>query len=167
VKETEKAMSANQATTTHSRHRVSPGAPYWAWALLVALVFSGCKGGSGASQSSASQGSNATSTQAQITPEARAKAKDIYANRCAACHGVDGKGDGPGAANLTPKPANFQDKSWQASVTDQDIEKAILYGGAAVGKSPMMPSNPDLDSDPAVVAALRALVREAGQQAGK
>lgn len=159
-------MSSNRGTTTHT-HALSPVAPRWAWALLVALVFSGCKGGSSGPQSSASQGSNATAAQAQITPEARAKAKDIYANRCAACHGVDGKGDGPGAANLTPKPPNFQDKRWQGALTDQDIEKAILYGGAAVGKSPMMPSNPDLESDPAVVAALRAQVREAGQQSGK
>ena len=146
----------------------------WLAPLLatVALVLGGCKSaGNGASNASSqahgSSGAPALASQTQVTPEARAKAKDIYASRCATCHGAAGKGDGPGAANLTPKPPNFQDQSWQTSVTDQNIEQAILYGGAAVGKSPMMPSNPDLESDRAVVAALRVLVREAGQQAGK
>jgi hypothetical protein len=35
----------------------------------------------------------------------------------------------------------------------------VQYGGAAVGKSAAMPSNPDLMSKPAVVAALREYVR--------
>jgi len=160
-------MNVNAGTAARSRHRVPPAARGWACLLFAALLLSGCKGGGSGSQTSGSQESSAASGKAPITPEARAKAKDIYANRCAACHGVAGKGDGPGAANLTPKPPNFQDKSWQASITDQDMEKAILYGGVAVGKSPMMPSNPDLESDPAVVTALRALVREAGQPSGK
>lgn len=32
----------------------------------------------------------------------------LYADHCAACHGVDGAGDGPGAAGLRPKPSNLQ-----------------------------------------------------------
>jgi hypothetical protein len=74
-----------------------------------------------------------------------------------------GKGDGPGAANLSPKPPNFADKGWQASVTEQNIEKVILYGGAAAGKSPMMPGSPDLESQPAVIAALREKIRQLGK----
>jgi len=58
-----------------------------------------------------------------------------------------------------PPPRNFQDAAWQASVSDQHIEQIIQYGGAAVGKSPTMPSNPDLMSKAEVVAALREHVR--------
>ena len=67
-----------------------------------------------------------------ITNDARMQAKEIFSSRCAACHGLDGRGDGPGAANLNPKPRNFHDEVWQKAVTDEEIEKAILYGGSAV-----------------------------------
>jgi mono/diheme cytochrome c family protein len=87
-----------------------------------------------------------------------AKAKDIFRNRCVPCHGALGQGDGPASATLNPKPRKYADPEWQASVTDEYIEKIIKYGGAAVGKSPAMPNNPDL-SDPAVVAALKDIVR--------
>jgi mono/diheme cytochrome c family protein len=90
-------------------------------------------------------------------------AKEIFGSRCAACHGPTGHGDGPGAAALNPKPRNYHDKDWQAKVTDDEITKAITYGGAAIGKSPMMPANPDLDSKPEVVAALVHIVRDFGK----
>jgi len=39
------------------------------------------------------------------------------------------------------------------------IEQIIQHGGAAVGKRPTMPANPDLNSKPAVVTALREYIR--------
>jgi mono/diheme cytochrome c family protein len=89
-------------------------------------------------------------------------AKEIFGSRCAACHGPQGRGDGPGAVALNPKPRNYHDRAWQAKVTDDEITKAITYGGAAIGKSPMMPANPDLDAKPEVVAALVRIVRDFG-----
>jgi mono/diheme cytochrome c family protein len=89
----------------------------------------------------------------------RAEADKIFAERCTTCHGAGGAGDGPASAGLVPKPRNLQDPAWQASVTDEHIDKIIQYGGAAVGKSPAMPPNPDLMSKPDVVAALRTHVR--------
>ena len=89
---------------------------------------------------------------------ATAKAQEIFASRCSVCHGPQGKGDGPASAGLTPKPRNFGDPTWQAAIDDAYLEKIIKYGGAGVGKSPAMPGNPDL-TDPAVVQALRAVVR--------
>ena len=91
-------------------------------------------------------------------PAATAKAQEIFASRCTPCHGPQGKGDGAASAGLTPKPRNFGDPAWQAAVDDAYIEKIIKYGGTAVGKSPAMPGNPDL-TDPAVIAALRTMVR--------
>jgi len=99
-----------------------------------------------------------------ITPEERKEARQIFSSQCATCHGPQGRGDGPGAARLNPKPTNFTDPNWQKSVTDDQIEKVIVYGGAAVGKSPIMPANTDLQADPAVVAALRQMIRGLGGQ---
>ena len=90
------------------------------------------------------------------------KAQVIFNERCSACHGAEGKGNGPASAALNPKPRNYSDKAWQASVTDEQIRKTITMGGAAVGKSPIMPASPDLDDKPEVVEGLVKLVRKFG-----
>ena len=90
-------------------------------------------------------------------------AREIFASRCAACHGPEGMGNGPASATLNPKPRNYHDQAWQNRVTDEDIAKTIKYGGAAVGKSPIMPASPDLESKPEVVDGLVHLVRHFGQ----
>lgn len=94
-----------------------------------------------------------------ITEAARTEAREIFSGRCTPCHGATGAGDGPASASLTPRPANFTSPVWQASVDDAHIEKIIKYGGAAVGKAPMMPGNPDLAAKEATVAALREHIR--------
>ena len=88
-----------------------------------------------------------------------AAAAEIFENRCSVCHGASGKGDGAGSAALDPKPRDFTSDEWQASVTDEHLQKIIVYGGAGVGKSPTMPANPDLDAKPEVVAELVKLIR--------
>jgi len=93
----------------------------------------------------------------------RAEADSLFATRCASCHGPNGEGNGPAAAGLDPKPRNYHDLTWQTATTDAEIEKAILDGGEAVGKSPAMAPNPDLQSKPGVVAALREKIRSFGQ----
>ncbi|HEU0031425.1 MAG TPA: cytochrome c [Kofleriaceae bacterium] len=100
---------------------------------------------------------------ASSSPEAVAEARNTFNTFCSTCHGQNGKGDGPGAANLNPKPRNYTDKQWQASVTDDQIKKIILEGGAAVGKSPMMPANPQFRDKPEVVNELVKIVRSFGQ----
>lgn len=62
-----------------------------------------------------------------------------YATFCSTCHGAAGAGDGPVASGLTPKPADFTSAEFWASRDDATIKKAILEGGPAVGKSPLMP----------------------------
>ena len=83
-------------------------------------------------------------------------------SRCTPCHGSTGGGDGPASASLNPHPRNFHDKTWQASVNDEHIFKIIQYGGAAVGKSPGMPANPDLQEKTQVVQGLVKKVRGFG-----
>jgi cytochrome c553 len=96
------------------------------------------------------------------TPEA--EAKRIFAARCVNCHGATGKGDGVLAASLNPKPRDYSDQAWQASVTDDQLRKVILEGGAAVGKSLLMPGNADLKDKPAVLDALVTSVRALGRE---
>lgn len=89
-----------------------------------------------------------------------AEAKGIFNTRCVVCHGDHGAGDGPGAAAIVPKPRAFADAAWQTSVTDEHIAKIIVEGGPAVGKSPGMPPNPDLQDKDDVVSALVKVVRD-------
>jgi mono/diheme cytochrome c family protein len=90
-----------------------------------------------------------------VTPEAA----EIFTSRCSTCHGTDGTGNGPAAAALNPKPRNYTDAQWQSTVSDDDLRKVIVKGGAAVGKSALMPPNPDLESKPEVVNGLVAKIR--------
>jgi mono/diheme cytochrome c family protein len=126
--------------------------------LLIALPMGCSKGGD--DSGSQAGGTAATSSPGAITPE---QALETFKQRCSTCHGDNGTGTGPGSATLNPKPRNFHDKTWQASVTDQQIENTIKVGGAAVGKSPAMPAQPDLASKPEVLAGLRNLIRNFGK----
>jgi cytochrome c553 len=91
------------------------------------------------------------------------ESRDLFAQRCSTCHGPQGTGNGPAAAALTTKPRNYTDKAWQASVTDEQLKRTIVGGGASVGKSPFMPPNPDLTDKPEVVAGLVTIVRSFGR----
>jgi mono/diheme cytochrome c family protein len=136
---------------------------------ICAIAFAACLAAAGCSEGSpepaATGAAPAAAVPAPAAPaaaavDASAEAAQLFGERCTTCHGPQGRGDGPASAGLTPPPRNFQDPAWQESVSDEHIEKIIQYGGAAVGRSPAMPSNPDLMSKPAVVAALRAHIRE-------
>lgn len=104
-------------------------------------------------------GAGESEKKSTVPEAARAEASQLFSTRCAACHGPMGRGDGAASASLSPKPANFTDSAWHSKVTDEHIEKIIQYGGAAVGKSPSMPGNPDLTSKADVVAGLREHIR--------
>jgi mono/diheme cytochrome c family protein len=130
----------------------------WGTAALLLMGLAACSRGEG------SNGEPAKAPGVKISDAARQEAQQTFANRCSVCHGKEGRGDGPGSAGLTPPPRNYHDQAWQASVTDEQIERTIVYGGAAVGKSPAMVANPDLGNKPELVAALREIVRNFGKQ---
>jgi mono/diheme cytochrome c family protein len=52
----------------------------------------------------------------------------VYADRCALCHGAEGKGDGAAAAGLNPKPRNHTDGSYMSTRTDEDLLNVIRNG---------------------------------------
>jgi len=68
-----------------------------------------------------------------------AKGKELYTKHCGGCHGPGGKGDGPAAAAINPKPTDFTNKAYMAGLKDQYLFDLIQKGGAAVGKSPLIP----------------------------
>lgn len=133
-------------------------------AVLVLLSASACKPEPSSEKNSAPAPAVQTGAVAAQTGAAGGAngAKQMFAERCSPCHGPSGKGDGVAAAALNPKPRNYTDKAWQASVTDEQIRKTIIYGGAAVGKSAVMPSSPDLDAKPEIVDGLVKMVRSFG-----
>jgi mono/diheme cytochrome c family protein len=96
------------------------------------------------------------------TPDEQAQA--MFGTVCVTCHGASGKGDGPAAQALDPKPRNYTDPAWQKSVTDDDLKKIILKGGVGVGKSAMMPAQPQLESQPEVLDGLVKIIRGFGKQ---
>jgi mono/diheme cytochrome c family protein len=130
--------------------------PVW---IGVGLLLACGSGESEAPQPAAPAPKPTAAAPAAPQVSAHDQAQQIFSTRCFVCHGPQGKGDGPGSKGLTPPPRNFQDPEWQASVSDQHIEQIIQYGGTAVGRSPTMPSNPDLMSKPQVVAAIREHIR--------
>jgi hypothetical protein len=132
--------------------------------LVAASLIPGCsKSEEPASAQGAPAPAKAKSSTAVVTVDPAGKAREIFSTRCTPCHGAEGRGDGAASASLTPKPRNFHDQAWQATIDEAYLIKIIQYGGAAVGKSPGMPANPDL-KDQAVLTALAAHVRELGQQ---
>lgn len=77
----------------------------------------------------------------QLTPavpessEAISTGKKIYEKRCLPCHGIEGKGDGPAAKFMEPKPRNFttahfilRTTPWMSLPTDGDLFDIITHG---------------------------------------
>ena len=54
--------------------------------------------------------------------------KSVYDDKCAICHGRNGKGDGPLGVSFSPSPTNFTDPSfWQGRVNEK-IRETIENG---------------------------------------
>lgn len=63
--------------------------------------------------------------------------KNVYVDKCLKCHGEKGKGDGPEAADLEKKPADYTDKAKMGKFTDEELKKVVREGKkpmAAFGK---------------------------------
>jgi mono/diheme cytochrome c family protein len=59
------------------------------------------------------------------------EAKALYIANCAPCHGDKGRGDGPAAAGLNPKPADH------SSVAVQSESDGALFWKLSEGRAPM------------------------------
>jgi high-affinity iron transporter len=52
----------------------------------------------------------------------------VYLERCSACHGDAGKGDGPAAAALVPRPRNLRDPAYWKDRTLEQIRAVVAKG---------------------------------------
>jgi cbb3-type cytochrome oxidase cytochrome c subunit/cytochrome c553 len=88
--------------------------------------------------------------------ETLARGRQLFAAHCASCHGETGKGDGPGAASLRPRPASFVEHEY----SDARLA-AALWNGVAGSAMPAW-----RDHAPGDLAAIAAVVKgfSAGQQ---
>ena len=71
----------------------------------------------------------------------------LFKELCSVCHGADGKGDGPSAKGLEPKPADFTNCKVMGKDSDDVLSKIIKGGGQSVGRSTVMPAWGDSLSD--------------------
>jgi mono/diheme cytochrome c family protein len=67
-----------------------------------------------------------------------AEGKQNYDAVCAACHGMTGEADGPGAATLSTPPRKFSDCATMAKISDQTLISVIKDGGTAAHLSSEM-----------------------------
>ncbi len=66
--------------------------------------------------------------------------QDIFMTNCLACHGEEGKGDGPAAEGLTPKPANLSDSGMMSMLSDAYLYWRVSKGGAVEPFNSAMPA---------------------------
>ena len=85
--------------------------------------------------------------------------EQLYQQRCAPCHGPDGKATTPTAQALNPKPRDHTDGTFMNQLSNEHLLKVIKQGGAAVGKSPIMPPQTDLNDKQIqdIIAFIRSL----------
>lgn len=85
-----------------------------------------------------------------------------YDANCVGCHGATGKGDGPAAAALNPKPGDMTDGKAMKALSDKYLFDIIKDGGASQKKSPIMPGSAKKLSDKEIsdiVAYIRSLAK--------
>lgn len=68
-------------------------------------------------------------------PGSVAQGGELYQANCASCHGEQGEGDGPEAANLESQPTDFTDQARMADRSAQD-----LFQTTTEGVAPAMPA---------------------------
>lgn len=135
--------------------------------LLLAGIFaiSSCGGPSGklneesmTGGNASPSGSDAPNVAINMTPEHIAAGKATYLETCAPCHGAGGKGDGPAAAALNPKPRDHTNGAYMDKLTNGHLFTVIKQGGSSFGY-PGMPAQAQLADDTIknVIAFVRTL----------
>jgi high-affinity iron transporter len=123
---------------------------------LAAVFIAGCGESSEAPPASAPVESAATPSAAP-SPAPSAPTAGIgvdgvalYRNLCGMCHGNTGKGDGPLAAQMNPRPRGFVDEPWRFIDPAQGEQKAIgaiIRKGISQAGMPPYPTLSDAEVD--------------------
>lgn len=95
-----------------------------------------------------------------MSPESITSGKWTYETTCSPCHGDGGKGDGPAAVALNPKPRDHTNGAYMNKLTNQHIFDIVHLGGAQFNM-PGMPAQPQLPADTIkkVIAFVRSLAQ--------
>ena len=75
----------------------------------------------------------------------------IYEQRCAACHGATGDGNGLAAAAMDPRPRNLRDAEFWRGRTAADVRQVVRDGKRSTLMAPFAGALSDAEID-AVVA---------------
>lgn len=86
-----------------------------------------------------------------------AKAAQLFAAQCAACHGAQGRGDGPLAKGMEPVPSNFHDEERMKQRSLYGLYNTITLG---VGGTPMRAFGELSEADRWALAFFAATLRE-------
>lgn len=72
----------------------------------------------------------------------------LFGIYCASCHGSEGRGDGPSAISLHPRPRDFAVRPWRFPFTKESIRTMILDGipGTAMASNRMALTTADADA---------------------
>jgi mono/diheme cytochrome c family protein len=79
------------------------------------------------------------------SPEMVSKGRELFKANCASCHGDNGKGDGPSAVTMEPKPRNFHSLSaWKNGSKISQMYKTLqegIPGGGMAAFNYMLPED--------------------------
>jgi len=131
-------MKSPRLASPETARPLAPVAMLLVAAMCGHALIVGCGGSTKESgNTSTENASPTTQTQTQTAPatdtgavaaDPVAHGKQVYMARCALCHGPEGKGDGPAAAGLNPKPRNHTDGAYMKSRTDDQLLQVIRNG---------------------------------------
>jgi mono/diheme cytochrome c family protein len=88
-------------------------------------------------------------------PVSAADGARVYANQCSGCHGDDGKGDGPAAAALLPRPKDLRSPEVWRGRSDAALYELVKRGKPGT----MMPPFEGILSDEEVAAVVMFIRR--------
>lgn len=69
-------------------------------------------------------------------PPSLSRGREIFLNACTTCHGMTGRGDGPQASTLTPRPSNLADAASLRASSPLDFYRRITVGSAGTAMAP-------------------------------
>ena len=102
---------------------------------MANALIAGCGGSKTEESAEGTPTTTTTTTTTETTPAPVAVEMDgakIYAERCTVCHGVGGKGDGPGGAALNPHPRDHTDGKYMNAKPDAELLATLHNGKGAM-----------------------------------
>ena len=79
-----------------------------------------------------------SSQEAAPSEEVLARGREVYVDQCQACHGSEGRGDGPAARFLDPKPRDFKSGEW-VHAEDGTVEAIVTVIRGGIDDTGMTP----------------------------